>query len=285
MDTELSNLLTMLELESIAPDVYRGPAPGGSRRRIFGGHAAAQAVMAAGRSTPGSPVNSLHLYFLRPGDPQTPIEYRVERLRDGRSFATRLVRASQRDHVILHASLSFARPEHAGFEHQIEMPDVPPPAACPSWDDWVGPRLAQMPDEMRAQFVRERPIELRPVRPLDASDPEPAGMRQQFWCRAPGALADDPLLHQVLATYTSDHTLLSSIMRPHGRNFMTRGVMAASVDHTIWFHRPFRMDQWILYAQETPAAFAGRGLAFGHYFDARGTLLASMAQEGVIRQR
>jgi acyl-CoA thioesterase-2 len=159
MEAALTNLLTMLELESLAPDVYRGPAPGGSRRRIFGGHAAAQAVMAAGHSTPGSPVNSLHLYFLRPGDPQTPIDYRVERLRDGRSFATRLVRASQGDQVILHASLSFARPQGRGLEHQITMPDVPPPAACPRWDEWVGPRLAQMTDEARAQFVRERPIE------------------------------------------------------------------------------------------------------------------------------
>jgi acyl-CoA thioesterase-2 len=285
MTEAVANLLKILDLEHVQVDTYRGSGSGGTRRRIFGGHVAAQAVVAAGRSTKGVPLHSMHLYFLRPGDPNAEIEYSVERLRDGRSFATRLVRATQHDRVIFHASASFCTPEHAGFEHQISAPAVPPPAACKSWDDWVGPRLAEMPDEARLQFQRERPVELRPVHPVDARDPQPDGTQQQFWCRVLGELGEDPLLHQAVATYTSDHALLSSVLRPHGRTFMSRGVMAASLDHTIWFHRPFRADQWLLYAQTAPVAHGGRGLAFGHYFDQAGTLVASMAQEGVLRQR
>lgn len=285
MTQAVAKLVKLLDLEDTQLDTYRGSGSGGTRRRIFGGHVAAQVVIAAGRSTPDTPLHSMHLYFLRPGDPHTPIEYRVERLRDGRSYATRLVRALQHDQVILHASVSFCTPESPGFEHQVSMPDVPPPAACPSWDDWASPRLSQMPEEMRLQFLRERPVEMRPVRPVDARDPQPDGTEQQFWCRVPGPLDDDPLLHQAIATYTSDHALLSSVLRPHGRTFMSRGVMAASLDHTIWFHRPFRADQWLLYAQSAPVAHGGRGLAFGHYFDSAGTLVASMAQEGVLRQR
>jgi acyl-CoA thioesterase-2 len=221
------------------------------------------------------------------GDPHTPIEYRVERLRDGRAFSARLVRAVQHGEEILVATASFVTPEHAGVEHQVPMPVVPPPAACMSWDEWAGPRLAEMSESLRLQFLRERPIEVRPINPVDAKSPLPSEPAQQFWLRAPaepGQLADDPLLHQGLAAYASDHTLLSAVLRPHGKTFMSRGVLAASVDHTIWFHRPFRMDQWLLYSQTAPVAFAGRGLALGHFFDEQGQLLASMAQEGVVRQ-
>ena len=287
MQAELTNLLSWIDLERVGDDVWRGQTPGGTRRRLFGGHVAAQALMAAGRTVHGRPAHSLHVYFLRLGDPHTPIEYRVERLRDGRSYSARMVRAVQHGHEILHASASFAEPEQPGLEHQVSAPVVPPPAACPSWDDWAGPRLSQLPAQVRAQFVRERPIEIRPVAPLDARTPQPADPEQQFWLRAPaepGELGDDLLLHQTLATYASDHTLLSSVMRPHGKTFMSRGILAASVDHAIWFHRPFRMDQWLLYAQKSPVAFGGRGLALGHFYDEQGNLLASMAQEGVVRQ-
>jgi acyl-CoA thioesterase-2 len=285
MTQALSNLLTQLDLEQVAADVFLGHGPGGTRRRLFGGHVAAQTVVAAGRCTPDAALHSLHVYFLRPGDPHAPIEFHVERVRDGRSYSARLVRAVQHDAVVLHASLSFVGAGRRGFEHQVSAPDVPRAEACPTWEQWSGPRLAMMTDEQRLQYVRERPIEVRPVLPIDALTPQPGGTRQQFWCRAPAPLPDDPLLHQALATYASDHTLLSATLRPHGRTFMSRGVIAASLDHTMWFHRPFRMDQWILYSQEAPVAFEGRGLAQGHYFDERGTLVASMAQEGVIRQR
>ena len=289
MTQALSNLLTQLELELVGADTYRGLNPGGTRRRLFGGHVAAQAVMAAGRSTPGTAVHSLHLYFLRPGDPHAPIEFQVERLRDGRSYATRLVRAVQHDEVIMHASFSLVAAHDEGFAHQINAPEgLPPPAACMTWEEWSRPRLARMPEEVRQQYERDRPIEVRPVQPLDSVAPQPSGTRQTFWCRAETSenrLPDDPLLHQALATYTSDHTLLSATLRPHGRTFMSRGITAASLDHAMWFHRPFRMDDWILYTQEAPVSFGGRGLALGHYFDAQGALVASMAQEGVIRQR
>ena len=285
MTQALSNLLTQLDLEQVRTDVFLGHGPGGTRRRLFGGHVAAQAVVAAGRCTPDAAVHSLHVYFLRPGDPHAPIEFHVERVRDGRSYSARLVRAMQHDAVVLHASLSFVGAGRAGFEHQVSAPQVLPAESCPTWEQWSAPRLALMTDEQRLQYVRERPIEVRPVQPIDALTPAPGGTRQQFWCRAPAPLPDDPLLHQALATYTSDHTLLSATLRPHGRTFMSRGVIAASLDHSMWFHRPFRMDQWVLYSQESPVAFEGRGLAHGHYFDERGTLVASMAQEGVIRQR
>jgi acyl-CoA thioesterase-2 len=284
MTDALSNLLSMLDLEMTGVDACRGQGPGGSRHRMFGGHVAGQALMAAGRSVSGLPAHSLHAYFMRPGDPNQPIEFRVERLRDGTSFSTRAVVASQQGEAILHASASFHAPE-AGFEHQKTAPVVPPPAACISWDDWMTPRLAKLPDAEREQMVRERPIELRPVDPVDLRDPKPMGRFQHFWCRALGAMPDDALLHQCVATYASDHALLSAIMRPHGRTFLSSGIMAASLDHSIWFHRPFNIDQWLLYAHETPAAFGARGLSFGHFFDQQGVLVASTAQEGLIRQR
>jgi acyl-CoA thioesterase-2 len=291
MNQALVHLLAWLDLEPShsdnAADIWRGNVPGGSRRRLFGGHVAAQALVAAGRCTPDALAHSIHVYFLRLGDPHTPIEYRVERLRDGRSFSARLVRAVQHNEEILVATVSFVKPEQPGLEHQVTAPVVPPPAACMSWEEWSAPRLAEMSATTRAQFQRERPIEIRPVNPVDSRSPTPDAPAQQFWLRAPaepGQLADQPLLHQALAAYASDHTLLSAVLRPHGVTFMSRGVLAASVDHTIWFHRPFRMDQWLLYSQIAPVACAGRGLALGHFFDEQGNLLASMAQEGVLRQ-
>jgi acyl-CoA thioesterase II len=288
MPEAFSNLMKQLDLEPTASDVFRGQGPGGARRRMFGGHVAAQAVVAAGRCTPQRVLHSLHLYFLRPGDPHAPVELRVERLRDGRSHATRLVRAIQHDELILHASVSFVAAEGAEgnrLVHQISAPVVPPPEACMTWEDWARGRLAELSEEHRQVFLRERPIEIRPVQSIDDLTPQTGGTSQQFWCRAPTLIGDDALLHQAVATYASDHTLLSASLRPHGLTFMTRGVMAASLDHAFWFHRPFRMDQWLLYSQEAPAAFGGRGLSTGHYFDQQGTLVASMAQEGVIRVR
>jgi acyl-CoA thioesterase-2 len=280
----LTNLVSLLDLEATGVDSYRGYGHGGSRKRMFGGHVAGQSLMAAGRTAEGLAAHSLHAYFLRPGDPNEPIDFHVQRVRDGRSFATRTVVASQKDEAILSAAVSFHVPE-TGFEHQRSAPVVPSPEACMSWEAWVAPRLQQMDEARRKQFLRERPIEIRPIDPVDAANPAPAGFDQSFWCRARGELPDDALLHQCVATYTSDHTLLSCVLRPHGRTFMSSGVMAASLDHTIWFHRPFKMDQWLLYAQTSPIAHAARGLALGHFFDRDGVLVASLAHEGVVRQR
>lgn len=287
MSEALANLLKWLDLSQVGIDRFQGEGPGGTRRRLFGGHVAAQALVAAGRCVPDAGAHSLHVYFLRLGDPHTPIEYRVERLRDGRSYRARLVRAVQHGQEILVATASFATPDQTGPAHQVDAPIVPPAAACMSWEDWAAPRLAEMPQATRLQYERPRPIEIRPVNPVDARTPEPGEFAQQFWLRAPAQpqeLGDDPLLHQGIATYASDHTLLSAVLRPHGVTFMSRGVLAASVDHTIWFHRPFRMDQWLLYSQTAPVAFGGRGLALGHFFDEQGALVASMAQEGVVRR-
>jgi acyl-CoA thioesterase-2 len=284
MSEQLATLLSLLDLEATGVDTYCGHGHGGSRPRMFGGHVAGQSLMAAGRTVTGMTAHSLHAYFLRPGDPNQPIEFRVDRLRDGRSFATRSVVASQNGKAILQASMSFHVGE-SGFEHQRSAPAVPPPAACMTWEDWAAPRLAQLSEQRRQLMNRERPIEIRLIDPVDATAPQPAGLEQRFWCRAGAGLPDDALLHQCVATYTSDHTLLSCVMRPHARTFMSNGVTAASLDHTIWFHRPFKMDQWLLYSQTTPVAHAARGLALGHFFDEAGVLVASMAQEGLIRQR
>jgi acyl-CoA thioesterase-2 len=285
MSDLVARLLGFFDLEVLGDDHYRGASPGGTRRRLFGGHVAAQALMAAFRSVAAAPAHSLHAYFLRPGDPHEPIEYRVRRLRDGRSYSARLVEASQRGELILHASISFHAPEGGEIAHQIDPPVVPPPAACISWEEWAAPRLARMSESQRLQMVRERPIELRPIDPVDPISGEPSGFSQRFWLRALGRLPADDRLHQVVAVYASDHTLLGCALRPHGLTFMSAGVRAASLDHAIWFHRAFRMDEWLVYDQQSPAAFAGRGLSLGHFFDAQGNLVASMAQEGVLRRR
>jgi acyl-CoA thioesterase-2 len=278
----LDKLLALLDLEEIDPNIYRGLTTKEPRPRVFGGHVAGQALVAAGRTAPGLPVHSLHAYFLRPGDPQLPIVYSVTRIRDGKSFVTRLVVASQKGEAIFNLSAQFHVPE-PGFEHQAEMPKVPSPEESTSWEQWMKPLFDKLPPDMVNQFLRERPIEIRPVDPIDMAEPQPMGLRQSFWMRAAGKMPDDPLVHQCVATYASDHTLLSAAMRPHGKTFLSRDLMVASLDHAMWFHRPLRMDEWILYTQESPASFGARGLAFGHFFTQSGTLVASVAQEGLIR--
>ncbi len=279
----LDNLLKLLDLEEIDRNLYRGLTAREPRPRVFGGHVAGQALVAAGRTVPPElPVHSLHAYFLRPGDPQLPIVYTVDRIRDGKSFVTRLVVASQRGEAIFNLSAQFHVVE-PGLSHQADMPKVPPPEQCTTWDEWMKPIFDKLPPEIRDHFARERPIDLRPIDPIDMIAPVPMGNYQSFWMRASSPMPDTALLHQCLATYASDHTLLSAAMRPHGKTFLSRDLMAASLDHAMWFHRPFRMDEWILYSQQSPASFGGRGLAFGHFFTQQGTLVASVAQEGLIR--
>jgi acyl-CoA thioesterase-2 len=278
----LEKLLSLLELEEIDPNIYRGLTVPEPRPRVFGGHVAGQALMAAARTVPVLQVHSLHAYFLRPGDPKLPIVYTVTRIRDGKSFVTRLVVATQKGEAIFNLSASFHVAEQ-GFAHQAPMPEVPPPEQCTTWAEWMKPIFELLPPDLRQRFERERPIELRPVDPIDMVKPQPLGFQQSFWMRAAGSMPDEPRLHQSLATYASDHTLLSAAMRPHGKTFLSRDLMAASLDHAMWFHKPFRMDQWILYHQESPASAGARGLAFGHFFTQSGELVASVAQEGLIR--
>jgi acyl-CoA thioesterase-2 len=282
MASVLANLLSALDLEELDVDLYRGrttPAPG---ERVFGGHVAAQALVAAGRTVPGWSAHSLHAYFLRPANPALPIDYTVDRIRDGKSFVTRLVVASQHGKAILNLSASFHAPE-PGFVHQVEMPNAPPPEHCPSLEEWMKPWIERVPAESAIHLTRERPIELRPVDPIDLLAPRPGGIEQSFWMRANGTLPDDPLVHQGVAVYGSDSTLLDAIMRPHGKTFLSPDIVAASLDHAMWLERPFRMDEWILYHQTSPSAFGARGLALGHFFTEDGILVASVAQEGLIR--
>jgi acyl-CoA thioesterase II len=284
MTTALETLLSQLDLEQLDADLYRGHNPDSRRPRMFGGHVASQALMAAARTVRSAPAHSLHAYFLRAGQPGLPVLYRVERTRDGRSFRTRSVIAEQEGEAILQLSASFQKQE-TGIEHAEPMLDAPPPDACTRWEDWMGRLAPHLPEEVLADRLRERPIELRFVDPIDIVQPSPGGLRQRVWVRASGPMPDDQLLHQAVATYASDHTLLSVVMRPHGFTFMSRGVMAASLDHAVWFHRPIRMDEWLLYEQHSPAAFGGRGLALGRFYTQRGELVASVAQEGLVRRR
>ena len=283
MSAALATLLAQLDLEQLDADLYRGQNPEARRPRMFGGHVASQALVAAARTVRGVPAHSLHAYFLRAGQPGVPVLYRVERTRDGRSFSTRSVIAEQDGEAILQLSASFHSAE-PGYEHAEALADVPPPEQCTGWEEWLEPMAERLPPDVFAERMRERPIELRFVEPVDIVNPAPSGTRQRVWCRAAAALPDDPLIHRALLTYASDHTLLSVVMRPHGITFMSRGVMAASLDHALWFHREVRADDWLLYEQVSPVAFGGRGLALGRFYTRAGALIASVAQEGLVRR-
>lgn len=283
----VDGLVRLMDLETLDLNLFRSPPTHEPRPRVFGGQVAAHALVAATRSVaePDRTPHSLHAYFLRPGDPSVPIIYEVDRIRDGRSFTTRRIVAIQGGEAIFNMSVSFHRKEE-GLTHQAPMPDVKPPEECVTWAEYVEPWVAGLRkrNASAADYIgRRRAIAMRPVEPMDLANPQPMDRTQHFWIRADGTLPDDPSLHAAIATFASDHSLLSVAMRPHGRMFNQPTMMAASLDHAIWFHHPFRMDEWLLYAQESPAASAGRGLAFGHYYTSDGQLVASMCQEGLMR--
>jgi acyl-CoA thioesterase II len=295
MNDRLSDLLRLLDLEQIEVNIFRGLSPNerpagsaasspraSSLQRVFGGQVAGQALVAAGRTVPADrPVHSLHAYFIRPGDTSVPLVYMVDRVRDGRSFTTRRVSAVQHGKVIFTLSASFHRPE-PGPSHQAPMPDVPGP-------DEVAPtraRLEKIFGPIPDGFYRRHPIELRFVGPLSAEaqrDPGLRTTRNLVWLRVEGELPDDPMLHVCLMTYASDMTLLDSVLLAHGLSWMDGQTTGASLDHAMWFHRPFRADRWLLYAQETPFAGGARGLARGEVFTESGELVVSVVQEGLIR--
>jgi acyl-CoA thioesterase-2 len=285
MSDSLEALLDLLNLEQIEVNIFRGRSPDERVQRVFGGQVAGQALVAAGRTVPEDrPVNSLHAYFIRPGDPAVPLVYTVDQVRDGRSFTTRRVTAIQHGKAIFTLSASFHHPEQ-GLEHATAMPDAPRPDELRSDADRLADALgAPLP----AQF-RDTPIELRSVGPLPlelARDPSlrsPDDQNSLVWVRVTGKLPDDPLLHACMMTYISDLTLLQTVVLGHGVSFHTGGVSPASLDHAMWFHRPFRADQWLLYAQDSPVAAGGRGLARGQVFTADGDLVVSVVQEGLIR--
>jgi acyl-CoA thioesterase II len=284
MSKALDDLIALLDLEQIELDIFRGRSPAGERRlRVFGGQVAGQALVAAGRTVPADrPVHSLHAYFIRPGDPAAPLVYLVERVRDGRSFTTRRVSVVQHGKTIFTLSASFHRDE-PGVEHAEPMPDVPRPGALEPDAERHRRLFGRRADE----FFADSPIDVRHVGPLTieaAADPALRTSRSRVWLRADGELPDDPLLHVCLMTYASDMTLLDSVQLATGQTFMDGSATGASLDHAMWFHRPFRADRWLLYAQDSPSAAGARGLARGELYTEDGTLVVSVVQEGLIRR-
>jgi acyl-CoA thioesterase-2 len=281
----LDALLNTLNLEPIEDNLFRGPRGIEGWQRVFGGQVLGQALVAAARTVdPGRPVHSLHGYFLLAGDPSRPIIYDVERLRDGGSFTTRRVKAIQHGRPIFSMSTSFHKAE-PGFEHQTPMPDVPPPEALPNPKDVIARHLDALPAAMRSYWSRERPIDMRVAdlsRYLTREKKLPA---QDIWIKASGRLPDDPIVHQAVLAYASDFTLLDTALIAHGKVLFDADVQLASLDHGIWFHRPFRADEWLLYVQDSPSGFGARGFCRGSIYSRDGNLIASVVQEGLMRQR
>jgi len=277
----LDRLVALLDLERIEENIFRGVSPSHSTVRVFGGQVAGQALVAAGRTVPPErKVHSLHAYFIRGGDPSVPIVYEVDRIRDGRSFTTRRVIAIQHGKAIFALSASFQKPE-PGVDHAEEMPSVPPPDALPSRQDTITPELAE---KLGPMATMPRPIDLRYVtEPPWALRGKGNEARNQVWMRADGTLPADDLLHVCVLTYASDMTLLDSVLVRHGVYWGYDRVLGASLDHALWFHRPFRADEWFLYDCASPTASGARGLATGRFFAQDGTLIATVVQEGLLR--
>ncbi len=285
MSDALEDLLDLLNLEQIEVNIFRGRSPDETVQRVFGGQVAGQALVAAGRTVPADrPVHSLHAYFIRPGDPSVPLVYTVDRVRDGRSFTTRRVTAIQHGKPIFTLSASFHHPE-AGLEHATPMPVVPRPEELRSNAD----RLAEAVGAPLPRHFRNSPIELRSVGPMSVELARDPSLRAEdehsnlVWVRVTEELPDDPLLHVCLMTYISDLTLIETALLEHGITMLDGRTTGASLDHAMWFHRPFRADRWLLYAQESPVAAGGGVLARGQVFTAEGDLVVSVVQEGLIR--
>ena len=281
----LAELIEHLRLERVEENLFRGPSQDLGWGTVFGGQVLGQALSAAAQTVPADrPVHSLHAYFLRRGDVSRPVVYDVDRIRDGGSFTTRRVVAIQAGRAIFNMSASF-QVEEAGFEHQAEMPEAPAPETLRSETELARLVAAQLPPGLRERATSPRPIEIRPVNPRNPMRPVPAEPRRQVWYRTTGPLPDEPSLHRLLLAYASDFHFLGTAMQPHGVSWLSRGLQVASLDHAMWFHRPFRMDDWLLYDVESPFAGGARGLVRGRFFTREGQLVASTMQEGLMRPR
>ncbi len=282
-DSALESLLRLLDLERLEINLFRGVSPQIGWQRVYGGQVLGQALVAAARTVEDQRLaHSLHAYFLIGGDPGHPIIYDVERIRDGGSFTTRRVRAIQHGRPIFAMSVSFQKAEKA-FDHQAEMPDVAMPEALPSERELRARIVDRLPDNMRAYWDHERPIELRPVEITRYVERTVAEPKQHIWMRANGRLPDDPRLHQCILAYASDFTLLDTALIAHGKLLFDGDVQLASLDHAMWLHRPFRADEWLLYVQDSPSAYGARGFCRGSVFTRDGVLVASTTQEGLMR--
>ncbi|AIU73837.1 acyl-CoA thioesterase II [Hafnia alvei] len=285
MSQALKNLLDLLDLEKIEEGIYRGQSEDLGLRQVFGGQVVGQALYAAKQTVPlERNIHSFHSYFLRPGDSSQPIIYDVENLRDGNSFSARRVKAVQHGKPIFYMTASFQTAEQ-GFEHQNVMPDVPAPESLKSESEIASNMAHLIPESVREKFTCEKPLEMRPVsfhNPLMGKVEEPI---RNVWFKANGEMPDDPRIHQYLLGYASDFNFLPTALQPHGKGFLEPGMQVATIDHSMWFHRPFRLDEWLLYAVESTSASGARGFVRGQFYNRAGELIASTVQEGVIRQR
>lgn len=285
MSGQVDDLLRLLDLEPLEVNIYRGQNRDIGTGRVFGGQVFAQALVAARRTVEGArEAHSVHGYFILPGDLKAPIVYFVDRLRDGTSFTTRRVTAIQHGRAIFNLSVSFHIDE-SGVEHQEPMPSVPPADSLVTELELIRAIESRIPPSRRTVLTQERPIDFRPVVPLDPFDPKPRTAVRHVWFKAYGELPDDVMLHQAVLAYASDHGLLGTALLPHGLSLWSPGMQLASLDHSLWMHRPFRVDEWLLYAMDSPVAAGARGFVRGSIYSREGALVASVAQEGLMRLR
>jgi len=281
----MDQLLSTLDLEKLEENLFRGSSPQVGWQRVFGGQVIAQALMAAQRTVPEDRfVHSLHAYFIRPGDPSVPIVYQVDRIRDGSSFATRWIVAIQHGRPIFSMSASF-QVEEGGLDHQAPMPHVTPPEELMGEKEFKELFLVQAPEVVRKYWSQDRPIEIRPVSLVHYLTKEKLDPRQDIWVRAVGTVPADRHYQACILAYLSDMTLLDTSLYPHGTSIFNPKLQVASLDHAMWFHRPCAMDNWLLYTQDSPSASGARGMTRGGLYTRSGTLVASVAQEGLIRKR
>ncbi|MEY9981450.1 acyl-CoA thioesterase-2 [Bradyrhizobium yuanmingense] len=285
MQKSRTDLTAILDLDSIGVDLFLGNSPNVGEERVFGGLVIGQAMFAACRTVEARLPNSLHCYFLHTGEPQVPLIYRVERLRDGKSYSTRRVTATQRGSAIFSIMVSFHKGEVGAFEHQDKMPAVPAPEHFAAEKLSKLPLYADLPEIVRRYYEPDRPIELRPVEVGRYVGQRIETGRLHMWMKAAQKLPDDQALHICALAYASDLSLLDAVMARYGRTLFDGRIVSGSLDHAMWFHRPFRADDWLLYAKDSPSAQSGRGLARGLIFGRDGTLVASVAQEGSVRER
>lgn len=284
MSDVLEQLITVLQLKQIDPQRFEGCSEDLGFKHVFGGQVCGQAMMAAYQTVDSLVAHSMHGYFLRPGDHSLPIQYETQNLRDGGSFSARRVIATQHDKEIFTLNVSFQKPEQ-GLCHQFDMPKTTDPETLLSELEIRRRFKHLIPEKLQAQFTCDRPIEIRPVKPIDYSNPDVRAPYKQNWFRAVAKLPDDLALHQCILSYASDFGLLGTSMLPHGVSFAQKDMQVASLDHAIWFHRPFRVDDWLLYDMDSPSASQGRGFNRGNIYNQNGELVASVCQEALIRKK